>query len=192
MTPPSSPGFECVLSFYSASILFNLALSCHHVGLVNGREGALRRATMLYKMCSQLLLNCETSNSGLASAGYDNGSSSPSENDDEGVDPMDTSTSSAASAASAYSSAASSSSSSSSTGELGTAPLILALLALNNRAQIHYETCEYAESSSCLRQISKIMTDQSQFVYGNLPDCDVEGLLLNVMLLEAPTAAHAA
>lgn len=139
--PSQAHNLECVLSFYSASILFNLALACHHVGITNGRESALNRATLLYKMSIQLLHNCQTST----------GSSS----------------------------------------ELGTAPAVLSLLALNNRAQIHYETCDYVQSSTCLSQMSRILHN-SDFLYGALPEDDVEGLLLNVMLLETPSAAHAA
>jgi len=129
---------ESMLTFYSAAVLFNLALACHQVGR-NGKESALKRAALLYRMSSQLLQNCQAN----------------------GV-----------------------------TG-LGATPVILSLLALNNRAQIHYEHCDYGVSSQCLREMSRVLTD-AHFLYSALPEADVEGLLLNVMLLEAPSAAQAA
>jgi hypothetical protein len=68
---------------------------------------------------------------------------------------------------------------------------ILALLALNNKAQIHYNQCEYIQSGDCLKVISKIM-DSVHDLHSTLNPKDIEGLLLNVMLLSEPTAAQAA
>jgi hypothetical protein len=68
---------------------------------------------------------------------------------------------------------------------------ILALLALNNKAQIHYDQCEYIQSVDCLQVISKIM-GSVHGLHSTLNPKDVEGLLLNVMLLNVPTAAKAA
>jgi hypothetical protein len=34
---------------------------------------------------------------------------------------------------------------------------ILTLLALNNKAQIHYDQCEYVQSRDCMKEVSKIM-----------------------------------
>jgi hypothetical protein len=68
---------------------------------------------------------------------------------------------------------------------------ILTLLALNNKAQIHYDQCEYVQSVDCMNQVAKIMGS----VHGLHPALsreDVEGLMCNVMLLITPTAAHAA
>jgi tetratricopeptide (TPR) repeat protein len=68
---------------------------------------------------------------------------------------------------------------------------ILILLALNNKAQIHHDQCQYTESSACLTQISAIVGDVYDLHYA-LCRKDFEGILLNVMLLSAPTAAKAA
>jgi hypothetical protein len=68
---------------------------------------------------------------------------------------------------------------------------ILTLLALNNQAQIHYYQCEYVQSVDCMNNVSKIMGSvkglDSILGYG-----DVDGLMLNVMLLSIPSAAPAA
>jgi hypothetical protein len=68
---------------------------------------------------------------------------------------------------------------------------ILTLLALNNQAQIHYDQCEYVQSVDCLKYISTIMGDCRGY-HSALNQEDVNGLLLNVMLLRAPSAAQAA
>jgi hypothetical protein len=68
---------------------------------------------------------------------------------------------------------------------------ILILLALNNKAQIHYDQCQYGESSECLTEISKIM-GSVYTLQSALHPKDYEGILLNVMLLNAPMAAKAA
>jgi hypothetical protein len=68
---------------------------------------------------------------------------------------------------------------------------ILILLALNNKALIHYDQCQYGESSACLTQISAIMGD-GYGLHSALYQKDFEGILLNVMLLTAPTVAQAA
>jgi tetratricopeptide (TPR) repeat protein len=68
---------------------------------------------------------------------------------------------------------------------------ILTLLALNNKAQIHYDQCEYIQSVDCMEKISQIMGGVHG-VRSTLNPEDVEGLMLNVMLLDVPTAAHAA
>jgi tetratricopeptide (TPR) repeat protein len=68
---------------------------------------------------------------------------------------------------------------------------VICLLALNNRAQIHYELCDYSQSGHCLKQISKIMHDDLR-LHESLNAADLEGLLLNVMLQDPPSAARAA
>ncbi|GKY95789.1 hypothetical protein MPSEU_000539600 [Mayamaea pseudoterrestris] len=68
---------------------------------------------------------------------------------------------------------------------------VICLLALNNRAQIHYELCDYSQSGHCLKQISKIMHDDVR-LHESLNAADLEGLLLNVMLQDPPSAARAA
>jgi hypothetical protein len=68
---------------------------------------------------------------------------------------------------------------------------ILTLLALNNKAQIHYYQCEYVQSIYCMKNISKIM-GSVQGLHSALRREDVEGLMLNVMLLSIPSAAQAA
>jgi hypothetical protein len=73
----------------------------------------------------------------------------------------------------------------------GISASMLTLLALNNEAQIHYDQCEYIQSVDCMAAISKMM-DGIHGIYSTLNPKDVEGLMLNVMLLNVPTAAHAA
>jgi hypothetical protein len=68
---------------------------------------------------------------------------------------------------------------------------ILTLLALNNKAHIQYDLCEYAQSDDCVKQISKIMGSVHE-LHLALSSKDVEGLMCNAMLLITPTAAHAA
>jgi hypothetical protein len=68
---------------------------------------------------------------------------------------------------------------------------ILTLLALNNKAQIHYDQCEYLHSVDCMKTILKIM-GSVQDLYFTLSHEDLEGILLNVVLLNPPTAAQAA
>jgi hypothetical protein len=68
---------------------------------------------------------------------------------------------------------------------------ILILLALNNKAQIHYDQCEYVQSVDCMKQILKIM-GSVRGLHSVLSHKDIDGLMLNGMLLSAPTAAQAA
>jgi hypothetical protein len=68
---------------------------------------------------------------------------------------------------------------------------ILTLLALNNKAQIHYDQCEYAQSIDCMQNVSKIM-GSGRGLTSTLRHKDIWGLLFNVMLLSTPVAAHAA
>jgi hypothetical protein len=72
-----------------------------------------------------------------------------------------------------------------------TSTSILSLLALNNKAQIHYDQCDYVQSVDCMGQISKIMSSV-RGVYSALNHRNIEGLLLNVILMITPTAAQAA
>jgi hypothetical protein len=68
---------------------------------------------------------------------------------------------------------------------------ILTLLALNNKAQIHYDQCEYVQSVDCMKNVSKIM-GSGRGLSPTLGHKDVWGLLFNVMLLSSPVASHAA
>jgi hypothetical protein len=68
---------------------------------------------------------------------------------------------------------------------------VLTLFALNNKAQIHINQCEYIQSVYCMEAISKIM-GSNQGLHSALSRKNVEGLLLNVMLLNVPTVAQAA
>jgi tetratricopeptide (TPR) repeat protein len=68
---------------------------------------------------------------------------------------------------------------------------IMTLLALNNKAQIHYDQCEYVHSADCIKQISIIM-GSVRGLHSALNHEDINGLVLNAMLLSKPTAAHAA
>jgi hypothetical protein len=68
---------------------------------------------------------------------------------------------------------------------------ILILLAMNNKAQIHYDQCDYVQSVDCMRQISKTMGGVSD-VYSAFDHNNLEQILLNVILMITPTAAPAA
>jgi hypothetical protein len=119
---------------YGAVLLFNLALAAHFEGR-RGRDRSLKRASLLYRMCLQLLDDAAPQDSLFIA--------------------------------------------------------VLTVLALNNQAQIHYDLCDYNESRQCLGKVSNIMTtiEDVQFT---LNRTDVEGLLLNVVALYAPTGAQAA
>jgi hypothetical protein len=73
-----------------------------------------------------------------------------------------------------------------------TSSTVLTLLALNNKAQIHYDQCEYLHSVDCMNQISRIMGSSVRGLHSALNRKDIDGLVLNVMLLITPTAAQAA
>jgi hypothetical protein len=68
---------------------------------------------------------------------------------------------------------------------------ILTLLALNNKAQIHYDQCDFIQSVDCMKNVSKIMGGV-RGLHSALKQEDVAGLLLNAMLLSTPSAAQAA
>jgi hypothetical protein len=72
-----------------------------------------------------------------------------------------------------------------------TSTTILTLLALNNKAQIHYDQCEYVQSVDCMKAILKIM-GSVKGLYSTIGHGDLEGILLNILLLNEPTAAQAA
>jgi hypothetical protein len=72
-----------------------------------------------------------------------------------------------------------------------TSTSILTLLALNNKAQIHYDKCEYVHSADCMQHILKIM-GSVHGLHSVLNHKDIEGLMLNGMLLSTPTTAQAA
>jgi hypothetical protein len=124
-----------MLSLYSAVVLFNMALTCHHEGRLLGRDLALERASLFYDMTVEIV----------------NGNIVP--------------------------------------GNISAA--ILTLLALNNKAQIHYDHCEYIQCVDCLEEVLGIM-GSVKAVYSTLIQKNIEGLLLNVVLMGAPTTAQAA
>jgi hypothetical protein len=72
-----------------------------------------------------------------------------------------------------------------------TSATILTLLALNNKAQIHYDQCEYIQCVDCLEEVPIIM-GSGEAVHSTLSQKDIQGLLLNVVLMGAPTTAQAA
>ena len=67
----------------------------------------------------------------------------------------------------------------------------LILLALNNKAHIHHEQLEYAESQTCLAEISDTMS-AVECIHSTLRHVNVEAFILNVMLMGPPTTARAA
>ena len=68
---------------------------------------------------------------------------------------------------------------------------VLAMLAFNNQAQIHYELCDYSESSKCMAQATSILQRTPNLECCTLSLGDVtEEIYLNTML--SPTAAAAA
>jgi hypothetical protein len=123
------------ISQLSSAVMFNWALVFHREGML-GSEGSLKKASLLYARCLQIL--------SLSAAVQ---SKQPT--------------------------------------------TVLAFLALNNRAQIHYELCDYSESCSCMTHVTRILETAP-----NLECClltsriVVEEIYLNTML--SPTAAQAA
>jgi hypothetical protein len=75
--------------------------------------------------------------------------------------------------------------------EVATFTTILTLLASNNKAQIHYNQCEYVQAVDCMKEILKIIGSVDG-LHSVLNGTDFDGLLLNVMVLTTPTAAQAA
>jgi hypothetical protein len=69
---------------------------------------------------------------------------------------------------------------------------ILTLLALNNKAQIHYDQCEYIQSIDCMIIVADIILDSAQGLRSALNPKDVEGLMMNIILMNVPAAAPAA
>jgi hypothetical protein len=67
---------------------------------------------------------------------------------------------------------------------------ISTLFALNNKAHIQYGQCEYIQSVDSMQAISRIM-DGVHGLHNTLNPDDVVGLMLNVMVLNVPTAAQA-
>jgi len=124
-------------SFYSAVMLFNLALALHKQGQ-QGKENSLARALQLYHFCVQLLEEPMLAHPEVAS--------------------------------------------------------ILAVVALNNMANIHYELCNYADSRHCAADIfSLLITETSRYHHAFTSDV-IDELILNssFMLNLLPTGAHAA
>jgi hypothetical protein len=144
-TSDSAPCDTASLTIYSAVILFNMALACHHVGR-SGKESAFRRAASLYAMSIEIL---------------------SSEMGD-------------------------------SFGEARRLSSVVSLLALNNRAQLLYhDLCDYNPCKRCLKDMARLIQGNhaSRAVpawQSSLAGCDVEGILLNLMLLKIPSAAQAA
>jgi hypothetical protein len=68
---------------------------------------------------------------------------------------------------------------------------ILTLFALNNKAQIHYDQCEFVQSVDCMQKVRIIMGSVSG-LHSALNYEDINGLMLNAILLSTPTAAQAA
>jgi hypothetical protein len=135
-TTTSKETSDAMLSLYSAIVLFNMALTCHHDGRL-GRDLSLKRASLFYNMTGVQILNGNIAREDISAA-------------------------------------------------------ILTLLALNNKAQIHYDQCEYIRCVDCLREVLRIM-DSVKAVHFTLSQKDIEGLLLNVMVLNTPpTVAKAA
>jgi hypothetical protein len=134
IVPTADEESQKMLSLYSAIVLFNMALACHHDGRL-GHETSLKRASRLYSMTVQIL----------------NGNIVPG----------------------------------------GVSATILTLLALNNKAQIHYDQCEHIQCVDCLKEVPRIL-GSVQAIHSALSQEDIMGLQLNVMLMNTPTAAKAA
>lgn len=67
----------------------------------------------------------------------------------------------------------------------------LAILAANNKCHIHYERSQFVEASRCLEAVSELMQGQED-LGAALSVEDVTGLVLNLMLVNPPSAARAA
>jgi hypothetical protein len=130
---------ESMLPFYSAVLLFNIALACHQQGLL-GKESSLKRASHLYRMSLHLLENFSHRTTAATTA----------------------------------------------------AIAVLTVATLNNKAQVQFELCDYKHSHHCLLALSKLLCDVRPIIHGELNTTVLEEIILNSMLLDPPSAAHAA
>lgn len=71
---------------------------------------------------------------------------------------------------------------------------VVAVLAYNNKAQIHYEHSEYDRFGKCLESVSDLPQNTLSFHHGhdNLSEAEVEGLMLNTTLICKPSCSPAA
>jgi hypothetical protein len=74
---------------------------------------------------------------------------------------------------------------------------LLQCLALNNLAHLHYEQCEYSFCDQCLGSMESIIwqtncLDHSAIEAHHLSAYEVEEIMLNMVFVQPPVAAHAA
>jgi hypothetical protein len=72
------------------------------------------------------------------------------------------------------------------------ATAVLTVATLNNNAQVQFELCDYTHSHHCLLALSKLLCDVRPIINDELNTTVLEGLILNSMMLDPPSAAHAA
>jgi hypothetical protein len=68
---------------------------------------------------------------------------------------------------------------------------ILALLCINNKAEILFDKGDYQQTGVCLEFVSSLMA-KAALIANSLDEAEVEGLRLNRMLFTPPTCAKAA
>lgn len=73
-------------------------------------------------------------------------------------------------------------------------PAVLMALVLNNCAQLHYAQCHYELSSTELNGLATLLSEEEQtFETSDLLSVqDLDSLTVNVVVLQPPSAAHAA
>lgn len=68
---------------------------------------------------------------------------------------------------------------------------VLQCLALNNLAQLHYDRCDYQKSQSCMSTVLDIVTT-TICLSDHLDEKESEEIMMNLLYMQPPTAAHAA
>jgi hypothetical protein len=78
--------------------------------------------------------------------------------------------------------------------DFGALQHVLLVLALNNKAQLYFERCDYEKSATCLAQLSELLEEDMLLLHETMDEVEVEGIFLNSMLvhLPVPVAAKAA
>lgn len=69
---------------------------------------------------------------------------------------------------------------------------ILAVAALNNKAAVQFELCDYSHSRCCLRALTSLLNEVHPIIQDAFLPSVLEGFLLNSITNESPIAARAA
>jgi hypothetical protein len=69
---------------------------------------------------------------------------------------------------------------------------VLTCLALNNRAHVYYETCEYTASMSCLDELCDVLMSCDEIFDHYIVDAEAAEIRRNCMYVHVPSAASSA